>query len=70
MGFIGALVTILLNIFFVPIYGYIASAWASLICYAVMVIVSYLFGHHFYPIPYQVFLITFYVIPVVIFCIQ
>ncbi len=29
----GALVTVVLNVLFIPIDGYMASAWATLICY-------------------------------------
>ncbi|MEM8901633.1 MAG: oligosaccharide flippase family protein, partial [Bacteroidota bacterium] len=32
----GALITILINYFGIPVYGYMASAWATLICYVVM----------------------------------
>ena len=48
-------------IFFVPIFGFIASAWASLICFFVMVVISYFLGHHYYPIPYQVGTVFLYI---------
>ncbi len=34
--------------------GYIGSAWAALISYAGIMIVSYLLGKKYYPIPYEV----------------
>lgn len=48
----GALITIVLNIIFIPIYGYTASAWATLICYGSMVAISYWLGQKHYPVPY------------------
>lgn len=41
---VGAVLTILLNIFFIAKYSYMASAWASLIAYLVMMILSYVLG--------------------------
>lgn len=50
---IGALITIILNIIFIPKYSYMASAWISLTTYTVMMILSYLWGQRNYPIPYK-----------------
>ena len=33
--------------------GYIGSAWAALISYFIVMVVSYLLGRHYYPLPYQ-----------------
>ncbi|MBK7344820.1 MAG: polysaccharide biosynthesis C-terminal domain-containing protein [Saprospiraceae bacterium] len=49
----GAFITILGNVLFIPQYGYVASAWTTLVCYAIMVIVSYAWGQKHYPVPYQ-----------------
>ncbi len=49
----GALVTLGVNLAFIPVYGYIASAWATLGCYASMTIASYLMGKKYYPVPYH-----------------
>ncbi|WP_345950527.1 polysaccharide biosynthesis C-terminal domain-containing protein [Mucilaginibacter sp. PAMB04274] len=51
---VGALVTVVLNVVFIPAYSYMASAWASLIAYTVMMVLSYLWGQKNYPIPYNV----------------
>lgn len=51
---IGALITIVLNIFFIPRYSYVASAWVSFTAYSTMMILSYLLGQKHYPIPYNV----------------
>jgi len=50
---IGAILTIILNLFFIPKFGYIASAWISLTAYTLMMILSYLWGQRNYPIPYN-----------------
>ena len=50
---IGAILTIVLNLIFIPKYSYIASAWISLIAYATMMVLSYILGQKNYPIPYQ-----------------
>jgi O-antigen/teichoic acid export membrane protein len=50
---IGAIITIVLNIIFIPIFSYMASAWISLTAYTLMMILSYLWGQRNYPIPYK-----------------
>ncbi|RYE22051.1 MAG: polysaccharide biosynthesis protein, partial [Sphingobacteriaceae bacterium] len=50
---IGAILTIILNLIFIPKYSYMASAWISLIAYATMMVLSYILGQKNYPIPYQ-----------------
>ncbi len=50
---VGAILTIVLNLLFIPKYSYIASAWISLLAYATMMVLSYLLGQRNYPIPYQ-----------------
>lgn len=49
---VGAFITIVGNILFIPMYGYHASAWVTLICYTVMVLISLTWGQRHYPIPY------------------
>ena len=47
-----------LNIWLVPAIGipdgYMGSAYAALVSYAVIMVVSYFVGRHYYPLPYQV----------------
>jgi len=50
---IGAILTIVLNYIFIPQYSYMASAWISLIAYATMMVLSYIWGQRNYPIPYD-----------------
>jgi O-antigen/teichoic acid export membrane protein len=49
---IGAVITITVNITLLPVLGYFASAWATLLCYSFMMIASFYLGQKYYPIPY------------------
>lgn len=51
---VGAIVTVILNVVFIPKYSYMASAWTSLAAYATMMVLSYLWGQKNYPIPYNI----------------
>lgn len=50
---IAAAITIIFNILFIPVFGYMASAWATLLAYGLITILSYLYGKKYYPIPYE-----------------
>lgn len=56
---IGAVVTLILNFWWIPLpvdhalHGYYGSAWATFICYAFMMILSYIIGQKFYPVRYN-----------------
>ena len=56
----GAIITIVLNIIWIPILGYEGSAWATFICYASMMIASYFLGQKHYPVPYNIVKIILY----------
>lgn len=49
---IGAAITCLVNYLLIPYYGYMASAWATLACYAGMMLISYTWGQKHYYVPY------------------
>ncbi len=53
MSLIGAVITIVLNIILIPVYGYKGSAITVLICFFVMMLISYFLGQKYYPIPYD-----------------
>jgi O-antigen/teichoic acid export membrane protein len=57
----GAVVTVVLNVWWIPIFGYIGAAWATLACYGGMMTASYLLGRRFYPVPYDIKRILGYV---------
>jgi O-antigen/teichoic acid export membrane protein len=48
----GACITLILNILWIPLYSYMGSAWATLICYGSMAFMSYALGQKYYPVPY------------------
>ena len=58
---IGCAVLILVNVLFVPKYGYIACAWGGFAGYGTSMILSYLVGQKYYPIPYPMKAIASYV---------
>lgn len=66
IALVGAAITIGVNIMFIPVYGYMASAWATLACYATMVLISYLLGQRHYPIPYQLGRVFSYILLAVV----
>ena len=49
----GLLVTIVINVVFMPRYSYHAAAWAHIASYLVMMIISLVLGNKYYPIPYN-----------------
>jgi O-antigen/teichoic acid export membrane protein len=49
---IGAAITLVVNYFFIPSFGYMASAWATFLCYGSMMVISYIWGQKVYPVPY------------------
>ena len=53
IAIVGAVFTIALNVLFIPIYGYIACAWVTLLVYGGQMIASYILGQKHYPIPYN-----------------
>ena len=53
MALTGAVITVLMNFALVPIIGYMGSAIAIFTCYLVMLIISYVLGQKYYPIPYD-----------------
>jgi len=57
---IGAVITIAINIVFVPIFSYMASAWAAFACYFVMMLLSYFYGQKHMPISYNLKAIGIY----------
>jgi len=50
---VGAIVTLVINFMFIEAYSYKASAVATLVAYATMMLLSYYFGRKYYPIPYN-----------------
>ncbi|RCL74802.1 MAG: polysaccharide biosynthesis protein [Flavobacteriales bacterium] len=57
----GASLTVLINIIYIPKFGYMACAWATLIVYFTQMVISYLLGQRHYPIPYNLKKFIFYI---------
>ena len=59
LSVIGAVITLVLNFWWIPrsadhlIHGYYGSAWATLICYGSMMVLSYLIGQKHFPVKYN-----------------
>ncbi len=58
----GALLTIAFNIIFIPKIGFMASAWATLIAYSGMAIISYFYGKKYYKVPYNIGKVFLYIL--------
>ena len=64
----GAAITIALNIILIPKYHYLGAAIATFCCYLFMMIVSYVLGQKYYPVPYaRTKLISYLVLVVLIY---
>lgn len=57
---IGLAITLVMNLLFVPRFGYIACAWAAFTCYGAMMLLSYFIGRRKHPIDYDVKSILIY----------
>lgn len=56
---LGAAITVSLNVIYIPKIGYMASAWATLITYTFITLISYFYGKKYYNIPYPLKTIFF-----------
>lgn len=54
ISWLGAAITIVLNLIFLKEYGFMVSAWVTFAAYFIMMITSYLLGQKYYPIPYRI----------------
>jgi O-antigen/teichoic acid export membrane protein len=57
---IGALITIMLNVWLIPIYSYVGAVLSTTVVYFVMIGFSLYWGQKYYPIPYKMIKITIY----------
>ena len=62
IAIVGAIITIVVNVIFVPHYSYVASAWATLAAYSGMMVLSYVLGQKCFPIKYNIKAITVYTV--------
>ncbi|MFD1615892.1 oligosaccharide flippase family protein [Gelatiniphilus marinus] len=62
ISIVGAVVTLIINMVFIKEYNYKASAIATLVAYALMILLSYYYGRKYYPIPYNLKKIGLYLV--------
>ncbi|WP_299127098.1 oligosaccharide flippase family protein [uncultured Winogradskyella sp.] len=62
ISLVGAAITIAFNITFIPKIGFMACAYATLIAYGLMMLISYILGRKYYPVPYDINRISVYLI--------
>lgn len=60
LALFGAVITIFLNFWLIPIMGYMGSAWATFICYFAMMVASFFLGNNYYKINYPLLRIGLY----------
>lgn len=53
ISIVGAVITIVMNFVLIPRFSYMGSAWVSMLAYFVMMVISYVLGQKYYPIPYD-----------------
>ncbi|HSP83045.1 MAG TPA: oligosaccharide flippase family protein [Gillisia sp.] len=63
----GAVITLAVNFLLIPSMSYMGSAIATVGAYGTMMLLSYYFGQKYYPIPYNLKKIGFYLIGSIIF---
>ncbi|MBC7614733.1 MAG: polysaccharide biosynthesis C-terminal domain-containing protein, partial [Pedobacter sp.] len=62
ISLVGASITIVLNLVLIPKYSYMGSAWVSMAAYFIMMVLSYVLGQKYYPIPYNLKRIFIYLV--------
>lgn len=71
ISLIGGAITVVLNLMLLPTYGFMVSAWATLLAYGTMMVISYVWGQKAYKIPYQTGKIVLYMaIAIVMACVN
>lgn len=58
----GAVITILLNLILIPLYGFTGAAWVTLVCYTFMSAATWYTGQKHYPVPYEIGRMALYVV--------
>ncbi len=71
MAFVGAVISLVLNIVLIPFIGYMGSAIAVFVSYFVMMSISYFLGRKFFPINYDLVKIgKYFILAVIIYSIS
>ena len=53
IAIVGAVLTIITNVMFIPTMGYMGSAYAVLLCFVIMTVISYVVGQKYYKVEYD-----------------
>ena len=67
ISWFGAGLTIVLHFLFLKKYGFMVSAWVTFIAYFLMMVLSYFLGQKYYPIPYRIKKISFFLVLLMVF---
>ncbi|MCS7037019.1 MAG: polysaccharide biosynthesis C-terminal domain-containing protein [Saprospiraceae bacterium] len=58
----GAALTVGLNLWLIPRFGYTGAAWVTLVCYAFLCVTTWYMGRRHYPVPYPLGRMAAYVV--------
>jgi O-antigen/teichoic acid export membrane protein len=62
---IGTVITVLINSLFIPVFGYMASAWAHVASYGAMIIFSFLFAEKHFKVNYEMYkMVPYFIIAI------
>lgn len=50
----GAVITVIINVIFIPVFGYMASAWAHVVSYTSMIVMSFVLARKYYWVDYKI----------------
>ena len=53
ISIVGAIITLVLNMLLIKQFSYLGSAIATIVAYGSMMLISYVLGNKYYPIPYD-----------------
>ena len=53
ISIVGAILTLVLNYLLIPKYSYMGSAIGTIVAYGSMMVISYVLGNKYYPVPYD-----------------
>ena len=67
LAVVGAVITVSMNLYLIPIMGYAGAAWTTFVSYGAMAIISYFLGQRFFKVPYPVLKIIGYSLLSVLF---
>ena len=62
ISILGALLTVVFLLIFVPMFGIMGGAWATLLTYVTMASLSYYLGRKYYPVDYEINKLVFYIV--------